>query len=426
MTEEGQSNSTTGGRTGTGSVVGLACAGGGMEGALYEIGVLCALQESIEGIHFEKLDVYVGVSAGALISACLANGIPPRTLSESIISRAEDPLLNIEPEVLFAPAWRSFLRRFTLLPAIVKRAVVKFYERPFDQSVLGTVARLGELLPLGLFDNTPLQQKLAAMFSTGGRTDDFEALPARLRVVAVNLDSSEVVLFGDPDGPKASISKAVQASSALPILYGPVEIDGQFYIDGVARRTVHASVALEAGVDLLFCINPIVYADFHDGTAGSKSLVDRGLPAVLSQTFRMLVYSRMKTGFRNYRHMHSEADLILIEPSPKDFAWIFSNIFSFANRFAVGEHSYQTTRQFLRDNAPDIQEKLGRHRLTLKTEVLHDESRTLYGDLKAGPPGSPVFNRANHVLERLDHALQELQPRLNVEENRALSADRIN
>jgi predicted acylesterase/phospholipase RssA len=77
-------------------------------------------------------------------------------------------------------------------------------------------------------------------------------------VVAVDLDTSALVDFGAPETAHVPISLAVRASIALPGLYEPVEIDGRHYIDGVARRTMHASVALEAGTRLLFCVNPIV------------------------------------------------------------------------------------------------------------------------------------------------------------------------
>ena len=54
---------------------GLAVAGGGPVGAVYELGALRALDESIDGLRLHELDVYVGVSAGAFIAASLANGI---------------------------------------------------------------------------------------------------------------------------------------------------------------------------------------------------------------------------------------------------------------------------------------------------------------------------------------------------------------
>ena len=54
--------------------LGLVCAGGGVTGAIYEIGVLAALEDRLEGISLNDFDVFVGVSCGSYISALLANG----------------------------------------------------------------------------------------------------------------------------------------------------------------------------------------------------------------------------------------------------------------------------------------------------------------------------------------------------------------
>ena len=60
--------------------IGLALAGGGPLGAIYEVGALCALEEAIEGLDFTACDGYIGVSAGGFIAAGLANGMTPRQL----------------------------------------------------------------------------------------------------------------------------------------------------------------------------------------------------------------------------------------------------------------------------------------------------------------------------------------------------------
>ena len=49
-------------------------------GAIYEVGALCALQESLNGVDFTRLQHYVGVSAGGFLAAGLANGITPMQL----------------------------------------------------------------------------------------------------------------------------------------------------------------------------------------------------------------------------------------------------------------------------------------------------------------------------------------------------------
>ncbi len=391
--------------------IGLACAGGGVEGSIYEIGALCALDEAVEGAAFHRLDVYVGVSAGALVTACLANGISARAMSRAIVSRAQEPELNMDPDLLFAPALGEYARRLAGLPAALARAAWAYLRNPWDLSPVGALAGLGAVIPVGLFDNAPIERHLARAFSTGGRTNDFRRLGPALRVVAVNVDTAEVVAFGTPETAHVPISKAVQASTALPGFYVPVEIDGAAYIDGVARRTVHASAALDAGARLLFCINPLVpvntEADAARRNGQRRSLAAHGLPTVLSQAFRTAIHSRLRTGFRSYRHLYPDADVLLLEPTPEDSSRIFSNLFSFSNRHAVCEHAYQTTRQHLLRRADEIAPVLARHGLRLRRDVLEDERRTLYDDHPA-PRTADVLDETRRVLERLERTLEQI------------------
>jgi predicted acylesterase/phospholipase RssA len=414
------------------STVGLGCAGGVIEGAVYEIGALCALDEAVEGVDLHALDMYVGVSSGGLIGAMLANGVSARELSRAIISEAHDPSLNLEPEVLFRPAVREIAGRLRRLPGALASSLRYYAMNPGDISLFGLLSTFGAVLPTGFFNNAPLERFLANAFTTGGRTNDFRELKRQLYVVAMHLDSADVVVFGEPGYNHVPISSAIQASTALPGLYTPVEIDGRYYIDGVARRTVHASVALDAGADLLFCINPIVpvniqlkqhadrlLSDNHPG----PSLADRGLPSVLSQTFRAIVDSRKQTGFKKYEHTHPDADLILIEPECDDTSLFFSNIFSFRNRHDVCEHAYQATRRHLRTRADEIAPMLARHGLTLRMDVLEDNSRSLYGEVEPPSPEridssngtadgastSDVLRETDEVLDRLDEVLDRVR-----------------
>ncbi|MFY8060580.1 MAG: patatin-like phospholipase family protein, partial [Arenimonas sp.] len=49
--------------------IGLAIAGGGPIGGMYELGALRALEVAIDGLDLNRLDVYVGVSSGAFLAA---------------------------------------------------------------------------------------------------------------------------------------------------------------------------------------------------------------------------------------------------------------------------------------------------------------------------------------------------------------------
>ena len=53
--------------------IGLALAGGGPLGAIYEIGARCAPEETLLGMAFTDWHSHIAVSAGGFIAAGLAN-----------------------------------------------------------------------------------------------------------------------------------------------------------------------------------------------------------------------------------------------------------------------------------------------------------------------------------------------------------------
>ncbi len=83
--------------------VGLALAGGGPLGGIYEVGALVALTDSLDGIDLADLDVYVGVSSGSFVAAALANGISPAQMYRLFIDDGADAALT--PEVFLRPAF---------------------------------------------------------------------------------------------------------------------------------------------------------------------------------------------------------------------------------------------------------------------------------------------------------------------------------
>ena len=114
---------------------------------------------------------------------------------------------------------------------------------------------------------------------------------------APDLESGEAAAFGSEGLDHIPISKAVQATTALPGLYLPVEIEGRAYVDGILLKTMHASVALEAGAELVLCINPVVPVDTRPAVLAQEleenPVLRQGLPSVLSQPVRTMIHSRM-------------------------------------------------------------------------------------------------------------------------------------
>jgi len=91
-----------------GTRVGLALAGGGPLGAIWEIGALCALEETLAGVDFTRMDGYVGISAGGFIGAGLANGMTPRQMCGAFIENegGDDDLIH--PSIFVHPAWDEY------------------------------------------------------------------------------------------------------------------------------------------------------------------------------------------------------------------------------------------------------------------------------------------------------------------------------
>ncbi|GAA0706857.1 patatin-like phospholipase family protein [Dokdonella soli] len=389
--------------------IGLAVAGGGPIGCMYEMGALRALDEAIDGLDLRALDVYVGISSGAFLAAGLANRFDTAELCRIFITDDSDQA-KFRPEDFLRPAFFEYLRRAAGMPRMLLGWFGDIARNPFDMRMSDALLRFGSLLPTGLFDNAAIGRFLADLFSTNGRSNDFRRLGRKLHVVAVELDSGEAVRFGAPGHDDVPISLAIEASAALPGLYPPVRIGDRYYVDGALRRTLHASVALDAGADLVIGINPLVPIDTTRALASGKrappSLIEGGLPAVLSQMFRTLLQSRAQAGASSYALRYANADLALFEPNPDDVEMFFTNVFSFAQRQRLAEHAYRATRADLRVRRAEIAPLLARHGLHLRDDVLDDASRTLVGGLRK-PPGATRATRNLHsALNDLDQALQ--------------------
>ena len=387
--------------------LGLALAGGGPAGAVYEIGALRALEEAVEGWDANECEVYVGVSAGAFIAGLLANGHTPSQLVRGLVTNepGEHPF---DPAIFFLPAYREWIGRAFEIPGLVADGLWQFFRAPQDQTLLKSLIRLTGVVPLGLFDNEPIRRYLERVFSLHGRTDDFRRLRHKLFVVSADLEAGVPIVFGSEGWDHVPISQAVQASTAVPGLYPPVEIDGHLCVDGVLLKTVHASVALEHGADLLLCVNPLVPVDVaagqRDHVLSEGALLGHGLPAILSQTFRTMIHSRMVVGMARYHAHYPDADVVLFEPERHEYRLFFRNIFSFRSRREICEIAYRATRRDLWRRRAGLEPILRRHGLGLRLDLLQDQERTVWEGVGMGRegPGAGVADRLSTALARLE------------------------
>jgi NTE family protein len=399
--------------------IALVLGGGGALGGIYQIGALRALDEALEGLDFNDLYVYVGVSAGSFVAASLANQMTTAQMCRIFVKNESD-VHPFHPEVFYKPAFREYFRRMLSVPGLITEACARFIENPRDQSLLESMTVLAQAIPAGLFDNQGLQDYLERSYNLLGRTNDFRQLSRRLYLVAADVESSEAVKFGAPGFDHVPISKAVQASVATPGVYLPVEIDGRHYVDGTLRKGMHASVALEDGADLVLAINPVVPIDVsaavQAGTMAPGSLLNQGMPNILAQTYRTMVYSRMKAGMAMYEREYPNSQIVLFEPVRNDAKIFFSSVFSFQSRRIVCEHAYQMTRQDILNRYDQLSAQLAPYGVRIRKEILEDEQRTistsLYGEMlplyvaREKKESHGYFNRIGAQLDNVADFLQ--------------------
>lgn len=386
--------------------IGLAVAGGGPIGGMYELGALRALDEAIDGLDLHRLDSYVGVSSGAFLAAGLANRMDTEAMCRIFITGDSDDV-RFNPEDFMRPALGEYAARLARAPRLAMEWWREMLFAPDASRWPGSMARVGSLMPTGLFDNRSVERFLRDVFTRRGRSNDFRDLPSALTVVAVELDSGHAVRFGEAGWDDVPISVAVQASAALPGLYPPVRLRGRHFVDGALRRTMHASVVMERGVDLMLGVNPLVPFNVGRGTrmGVERTLLAGGLPAVLSQTFRTLLQSRMQVGLARYAQQYPDTDQLVFEPNAEDGELFFANAFSFTARRRICDIAYRNTLADLRQRREALAPVLAANGLALRDAIVDDTTRSILDGIAPPVRDTDTTARLRRALDDVDHRI---------------------
>jgi predicted acylesterase/phospholipase RssA len=220
--------------------------GGGITGLAYEIGALRALDDLLVDLTGNDFDIYVGTSAGSIVGALLANGVSPSAMAMGLSGTNRDlrPPTQLS---LYRPNVAELAVRMLRLPRLVQETIWELARHPGKLGGLDFLGMFSPLLPTGIFDHSALGGYLENIFSLPGLTDDFRELDPELHIVACAVDSDERVVFSRFHNAHVPISRAAAASSALPVLFRPIRIDGVDYIDGGIKGNASIDVAVEQG-----------------------------------------------------------------------------------------------------------------------------------------------------------------------------------
>jgi hypothetical protein len=155
----------------------LVLTGGGVTGALYEVGILRALEERF-GSPLDLFDLFVGISAGASVTAFIAQGVSPTRLYEALLDQG-DQLFPLEQRHLAALDLVRALRLAGTAASLALRALGRMVVRRRAPSRATTSD-----LPSGLFDTEPYRRFFATSLAERGLSDDFRRLPRALLIPA--------------------------------------------------------------------------------------------------------------------------------------------------------------------------------------------------------------------------------------------------
>ncbi|TBR35846.1 MULTISPECIES: patatin-like phospholipase family protein [Dyella] len=178
--------------------IGLALGGGAAKGFAH-IGVIKMLEAN--GIH---PDVVAGTSAGSVVGALYASGMDPFQLQEQAFALDESKIRDVR------------------------------------------------LFSGGLVQGQKLQDYINQL--VGGRS--MEKLKLPFAAVATQLETGQRTVFV-----RGNTGQAVRASSSIPGVFEPVEINGKHYVDGGVVSPVPADAARQLGADFVIAVDISSKAD---------------------------------------------------------------------------------------------------------------------------------------------------------------------
>jgi len=272
---------------------------GGVVGGAWLTGALDAIARET-GWDPGSSEVVVGTSAGAMVGALLACGVPPWFM---LAHSAGEDFAGLR-DARGAPsstADRAGGARYRLhrgAPPLGPgswRLALSSLARPYRHS---PAALMAGWLPLGLISTEPLRDTVRRV------CDEPWAPHPGYWSIAVDYQTGRRVAFGRTGAPPARLPDAVAASCAIPGFFRAVDIAGRRYVDGGLTSASNLDVLAGEGLDLVIALNPM--SSLHVGD--TRTLTERLALAVRQNSGRRL-------GSEARRVRASGTEVILIQPT---------------------------------------------------------------------------------------------------------------
>jgi len=313
----------------------ICLSGGGVEGFLFELGVLKALNAHLQSRSITDFNIFCGISAGSIIAAFIANGTEPDAIVAAVTGEGGAGIEPVTPAIIFDPNYKEYLKRAWFLA----RHLPTMSPEQLISAVLKTV-------PPGFFRGDALKRFVEKQLTRQGRTNDFRELKKELYIGATDQDTSLHTIFGAGQWQDIPISTAVRASTALTPFFEPERIRGRYFVDGQYTRTSNFHFAIERGAKLVIVIDPLVPIKVdRPGYVREKGGVFAGL-----QALKAVIHTRFMHGIRHAVQNNPEVDFVLFRPENEDMRLMSGSPMKYNIRTEIINMAYRcTVRKIQRD-----------------------------------------------------------------------------
>ena len=346
--------------------VGMALSGGGLEGFLYQVGVLHALGRGLGPARsLRSVEAYSGVSSGSICAALMSGNVPTGEVIRAMHGKSD----------ILPPMSGGLL--FDVAAATIGRRLLKTSVSWAGLDLSRWAKNLMQAVPTGLFKGEALKNYFRQCLLAYNHADSFQSLGPELYIGATDQDTFEHVTFGKAPWHEVPISEALRASSALPPFFTPTQINGRWFIDGQVTKTCNLELLVERECGLVFIIDAMKpHATLVPGSVDERG----GFYSVL-QTVKALVHTRFHQTLTHMTERFPDVDFIVFQPDEECAHLMAGSPMRYRIRTHVVTAAYRHTLRQLRERHAIYSAKLMRFGFELRSpdELLDLERRD--GDL---------------------------------------------
>lgn len=338
----------------------LCISGGGVEGYLYALGVVHALDNCFaNGKKCVDFDIFCGVSSGSIIASSIVTNISAEELIEQLNHQGKR-LEHMTINVLFDFATTEVIRKvFSVLKA-------------FSSHDLGeAIVRFQNAIPVGLFRGERFKQFLERQLAHLGTENKISSLNKDLYIGVTDLDTGENIVLGEEPWRDIKISQAVRASMGIPPFYLPEKINGHWFSDGQITGGAGYDHAIKKGAGLVVNIDPIVaYTSNMPG-----AVMKRGGYFTLLQAVKGLIQTRASSLLKHSMDKNPDVDFISFHPTDDVMEAMAGNPMKYQFRTEIIDLGFKCTIAQILEAYDAIGHKFAKHGFILKSrselKILH-------------------------------------------------------